>query len=90
MLAIAAEAVSLDRMKQIMNILSAPEQLQKLATDIRFLKQQTGLIHSIHGHLQQACSNEPTCRPLLAEVPQFLRQLGTHHHSSAAAAGKAA
>ena len=71
---IAAEAVSLGRFKQIMIKLSDPESLRKLATDVSFLKQQTGLIHSIAGHLHQACSNEQACKQLI-KAPQLLRQL---------------
>jgi hypothetical protein len=69
--------VSLDRWKQIVAQLSVPAQLKKLATDVRFLKQQTGLIHSATGHLQQACSTEQGCKQLLAKAPQMLRQLVT-------------
>jgi hypothetical protein len=75
MLATAAEEVSPQRLKQIVSHLSAPDQLRKLATDLRFLKQQTGLLHSIYGHVQRACSNEQASRQLLAAVPQLLRQL---------------
>jgi hypothetical protein len=75
MLHIAAEAVSLGRFKQILNNLSAPKALSQLATDVSFLKQQTGLIHSIAGHVHQACSNEQACKQLLIKVPQLLRQL---------------
>lgn len=66
--------VRLERFKQIMTQLSVPAQLKKLATDVRFLKQQTGLINSAVGHLQQAC-NEQACRQLLAKAPEMLRQL---------------
>jgi hypothetical protein len=75
MLATAAEEVSPQRVKQIVSHLSAPDQLRKLATDLRFLKQQSGLLHSMYGHLRQACSNEQACRQLLSKVPQLLRQL---------------
>lgn len=75
MLAVECEPISLERMKQIMDQLSAPGQLEKVASDITFLKQQIWLVHSMYGYLQQASSNQQACRQLLAEVPQLLRQL---------------
>lgn len=53
--------ISLDWLKEIMAQLSVPAQLKKLATDVRFSKQQAGLIHSATGHLQQACSEQQAC-----------------------------
>jgi hypothetical protein len=75
MLAVECEPISLERMKQIMDQLSAPGQLENVSSDINFLKQRAGLVHSMYGYLQQACSNQQACKQLLSEVPQLLRQL---------------
>lgn len=70
----ARDIISLQRMKQILAQLSS--QQQRLATDAAFLRQQSGGIHSVVGHLRDHyMSHQAKSKQLLQRDPQLLKQL---------------
>lgn len=71
-----AHPVTFERMKQILSELSQPAAVQRLSTDLGFLKQQAGAITSALSHISGiGYMKQQACKQLFKHEPQLLSQI---------------